>query len=189
MRKPKSCTLRQTAAPLFVLTGVLPLLMFSYALVRLNGLRKFQDQITLGLLGFHILRVVKTRMPDLLRAVGQATEKGEVPALAPDRDLRVPGIGPIQEFREIGKAVDHLWALWKAEAAPYVGRWVLVSVRNSPHPIAGTLVEVTDDGVLLEGDAQQVAVSYRSVSAIEARSAASPAQSGSTVPSPYPVVR
>lgn len=76
----------------FGLTAVLPLLMFAYTLVRLNGLQEVVDQITLGfalliaLLGFYILRVMVTRVCNLLQFVGRATEQGEV---------RVPGIGRI----------------------------------------------------------------------------------------------
>lgn len=174
MPKPKSSTLRQAASLVFALTAVFPLLMFAYTLHRLNGLRELQDQITLGLalvaalLGFHILRRMVTHMSDLLRAVGKATEQGEVPALPADADLQVPGIGTIQEFHEIAETVDQPpWALWKAEAEPYLGRRVLISVKNSPHPVAGTLVQVTGDGVLLENDTEQVGISYRRVLAIQ----------------------
>lgn len=169
--KPRSQTLRQAASLVFALTAILPLLMFAYALLRLNGLRQLESQITLGLalmaalVGFGILRVMVSRMSDLLRAVGQATERGEVPAPARARDLRVPGLGTIQEFHEIAET---LWPVWKAEAETYLGRRVLVSVKNAPHPIVGTLVEVTGDGMLLEADGRQVGVSYRRVSAIEA---------------------
>ena len=168
--KRKSQTLRQAASLVFALTAVLPLLLFAYALFRLNALQQLQYQIALAialiaaLVGFAILRVMMTRMSDLLQAVGKATEQGEGPAPVPDDNLRVPGIGLIQEFHEIAAT---LWPVWKAEAETYLGRRVLVSVRNSPHPIAGTLVEVTDEGVLLEDGRQQVGVSYRRVLAIE----------------------
>ena len=92
MDKTKSQTVWRAAALVFGLTGVLPLLMFAYTLVRLNGLTEVVDQITLGfalliaLLGFYILRVMVTRVCNLLQFVGRATEQGEV---------RVPGIGRI----------------------------------------------------------------------------------------------
>ncbi|MFQ5899264.1 MAG: hypothetical protein ACE5JN_13615 [Candidatus Methylomirabilia bacterium] len=174
MLKPKRHTLRQAASLVFVLTAVLPLLMFSYSLYRLNGLRELEGQITLGLalvvalLGFYILRRMVVRISDLLRTVGKVREQGELPQLAAHENLELPGVGTIQEFHELAETVDHLWALWKAEAAQYLGRRVLVSVRNSPHPIAGTLVEVSDEGVLLGKDTQQVGISYRRVLAIEA---------------------
>lgn len=92
MEKTKSQTVWRAAALVFGLTGVLPLLMFAYTLVRLNGLREVVDQITLGfalmiaILGFCILRVMVTRMCNVLRAVGGAAEQEEV---------RVPGIGAV----------------------------------------------------------------------------------------------
>lgn len=182
MPKRKSQTLRQAASLVFALTAALPLLLFAYTLLRLNALQQIRYQIILAialiaaLVGFGILRVMMTRTSDLLRAVGEAREHGEGPALAAGKNLRVPGIGTIQEFHEIATA---LWPVWKAEAEAHLGRRVLVSVRNAPHPIAGTLVEVTDEGVLLEADGQQVGVSFRRVSAIEAGpSPGSPASGG-----------
>jgi len=169
--KNKGQTLQYAASVVFALTAVLPLLMFTYTLVRLNGLRDLQDQIILGLAlmaaftGFRILRVMVTRMSRLLYAVGQATEQGDVPASAAARDLKVPGIGPIQEFHKIAET---LWPVWRAKAEPHLGQRVLVSVKNSSRPIAGTVLEVTNDGVLLEEDGLQVGVSYRRISAIEA---------------------
>lgn len=171
MHKSKGQTLQYVASVVFALTGVLPLLMFTYTLVRLNGLRDLSDQITLivalmaALTGFGILKSMVRRMSRLLYAVGQATESGVVPASASPRNLKVPGIGPIQEFH---KVAETLWPAWKAKAEPYMGQRVLVSVNNSSRPIAGRVLEVTTDGVLLEEDGQQVGVSYRRISGIEA---------------------
>lgn len=171
MPKHKGQTLQSAASVVFALVAVLPLLMFTYTLVRLDGLRDLPNQISLGLalvaalIGFGILRVMVTRMSSLLQAVGQATEQGEVPASAAAKGLKVPGIGPIREFREIAEA---LWPLWRAKAEPYLGQRVLVSVKNSPRPIAGTVLAVTNDGVLLEENGLEVGVSYRRISAIEA---------------------
>jgi len=112
--KAKRQTLRQAAWFVFTLTAVLPLLMFAYALVRLNGLRQLEGQIALGLalmavlVGFGIWRVIMGRMSDLLRAVGHATEQGEGPALATAKDLRVPGLGTIQEFPYRAKYLELL---------------------------------------------------------------------------------
>lgn len=92
MRMTKTEAVSRAASLSFGLTAVLPLLMFAYTLVRLNGLQEVVDQITLGfalliaLLGFYILRVMVTRVCNLLQFVGRATEQGEV---------RVPGIGRI----------------------------------------------------------------------------------------------
>lgn len=162
MPKNKGQTLQYAASVVFALTAVLPLLMFTYTLLRLNGLRDLQDQITLSLalmaalVGFGILRVMVARMSSLLYAVGQATEQGDVPASAAAKAHQVPGIGTIQEFHKIAET---LWPVWRAEAEPYLGQRVLVSVKNSSHPIAGTVLEVTNDGVLLKEDGQQVGVS------------------------------
>ena len=170
MWKKRSQTLQHAASLVFTLTAILPLLMFAYTLLRLNGLREPEDQITLGLAlmaalgGFCILRQTVARMSDLLRAVGRVTEQGVAPAPV-EKDLQVPGIGKIQEFHKIAET---LWPVWKAEVEPYLGRRVRVAVKNSPRPIAGTVVEVTDDGVLLEEHGHHVGVSYRRISAIEA---------------------
>lgn len=128
MHKSKSHTLRRAAALAFVLTGVLPLLMFAYTLVRLDGLRELQDQIFLGLalggalLGFQILRRMTTCVADLLLAVSTVAEKAEVLAHAENLDLRVPGIGTINEFREVAAAIDHGRALSLADPA-VTQRW------------------------------------------------------------------
>lgn len=175
-------TLQSAASVVFALVAVLPLLTFTYTLVRLNGLRDFQNQIALGLAlaaalaGFGMLRVMVTRTSSLLHAAGQATEQGEIPASAAAKDLKVPGIGPIREFLVIAEA---LWPVWRVKAEPYLGQRVLVSVKNSARPIAGTLLEVTNDGVLLEENGREVGVSYRRISAIEAEGIAPPAIAGS----------
>ncbi len=76
----------------------------------------------------------------------------------------VPGLGAIQEVHDLNRAMV---VLWQAEAAPHKGRRVAVSVMNSP-PINGTLIELTDDGLLVETDgAERVAVSYHRISAID----------------------
>ena len=171
MRKNKTLTLRHAAAVVFALTAVLPLLMFTYTLYRLNGIRTLEDQVTLGLalmaalVGFRILRAIMVRLSDLARAIGNLGEQEERLTRPLERDLRVPGIGTIQEFDKIAET---LWPIWKTEAESCLGQRVLVSVKNSPHPIAGSLVEVTDDGMLLEVDGgQQVGMSYRRISGIE----------------------
>ena len=171
--RPKAHTLRQAASVVFALTAVLPLLIFAYTLHRLDALSRPQAQIGLGLalvvalLGFHIFRVMVARMAGLLRVVGRAGEQGEVDGEAPSVDLQIPGIGRIEEFGDLARSFDHLRTVWKTEAEAHLGRKVLVSVRNSPNPIAGTLVQATDDGVLLDQGAQEVGVSYRRISAIE----------------------
>jgi hypothetical protein len=168
--KDKRQTLRYAASVVFALVAVIPLLMFTYTLVRLNALHDLQSQIALGLTlmaaltGFGILRLMVTRASNLFDAVSQTAEQGTAPAPAAAKDLKVPGIGPIQEFDQIA---EMLWAVTKARAEPYLARRVLVSVKNSPHPIVGTVLEVTDDGVLLEQDGREVGISYRRISGIE----------------------
>jgi hypothetical protein len=167
--KGKRQTLRYAASVVFALVAVIPLLMFTYTLVRLNALQDLQSQIALGLTlmaaltGFGILRLMVKRVSNLLDAVSQTAEQGTAPAVAP-KDLKVPGIGPIQEFDQIA---EMLWSVSKAKAEPYLGQRVLVSVRNATRPIAGTVLEVTNDGVLLEENGREVGVSYRRISAIE----------------------
>ena len=168
--KDKRQTLRYAASVVFALVAVIPLLIFTYTLVRLNALHDFQSQIALSLTliaaltGFGILRLMVTRMSKLLDAVSQTAEHGSAPAAADAKDLKLPGIGPIHEFDQIA---EMLWSVTKAKAEPYLARRVLVTVKNSPHPIAGTVLEVTNDGVLLEQNGREVAVSYRRISAIE----------------------
>ena len=168
--RDKRQTLRYAASVVFALVAVIPLLMFTYTLLRLNALQDFQSQIALSLTlmaaltGFGILRLIVTRLSNLLDAGGQTAEQGGGPAAASAKDLEVPGIGPIQEFDQIAEL---LWPVTKAKAEPYLGRRVVMSVKNSPHPIAGTVLEVTNDGVLLEQNGREVGVSYRRISAIE----------------------
>ena len=168
--KGKRQTLRYVASVVFALVAVIPLLMFTYTLVRLNALHDFQSQVALGvtlmaaLTGFSILRLMVTRTSNLLDAISQTAAQGTARRAAVAKDLEMPGIGPIQEFDQLAEI---LWSVTKAKAEPCVGRRVLVSVKNSPHPIAGTVLEVTNDGVLLAQNGREVGVSYRRISAIE----------------------
>jgi hypothetical protein len=59
----------------------------------------------------------------------------------------VPGLGHVQEVRDLGRAIA---LLWQSEAAIHMGRRVVISVMNASRPIPGTLLDVTDDGLLLE---------------------------------------
>lgn len=166
----KRQTLQYAASVVFALVAVIPLLMFTYTLVRLNALQDLQNQIALSvtvvaaLTGFGVLRLMVRRTTNLLNAVSQASEPGATPVSADAKDLKMPGIGPIQEFDQIA---EMLWSVSRAKAEPYLGQRVLVSVRNSTHPIAGTVIDVTNDGVLLEDNGREVGVSYRRISAIE----------------------
>jgi hypothetical protein len=172
--RPKGQSLKQAASVVFALTAVLPLLIFAYTLYVLEVVGKPQAQISLALavavslVGFRIFRLMVSRMAGLLRAVGDAAEAPHVSdGSAGTVDVALPGLGTIQEFREVAGVFDHLRDVWKAEATPHLGRHVVVSVRNSPHPVSGRLEEVTDDGVLLDDHGRRVGVSYRRISAIE----------------------
>ena len=91
--------------------------------------------------------------------------------------LVVPGMGRITELKpnDAGGLGD-LDSMWKAEAQPLLGKRVLVSVRNAPEPIKGTLAQVTNDGVMIDrDDGSKVGISYNRMSAIEAKSAPEPA--------------
>jgi hypothetical protein len=57
--------------------------------------------------------------------------------------------------------------MWHAEAQRHLGRQVLISVKNAPEPVAGSLAQIADDGVLLEQGDQRVAVSYLRITNIE----------------------
>src|SRR5712691_11419121 len=86
MPKDKRQTLQYAASVVFALVAVIPLLMFTYTLIRLNALQDLQNQIALGvtvmaaLAGFGILRLMVTRTSNLISAVSQATEPGAAPA-------------------------------------------------------------------------------------------------------------
>ena len=78
----------------------------------------------------------------------------------------VPGLGAIREVHDLSRVMV---VLWHAEAARYTGRRVVVSVLRSPQPIVGTLIELTDDGLLVRTDtAERVPVSFDQISAIDA---------------------
>ena len=59
--------------------------------------------------------------------------------------------------------------LWMAEATAYKGRRVALSIMNTPAPITGMLLDVTQDELLVHQDGGgQVAVSYGRLSGIDA---------------------
>ncbi len=170
-RRLRPYTLQQAASIVFALIAVLPLLIFTWALCALDAIPRFQAQLSLALallvalLGFAVFRALMGRMSELIQAMAHAVKPPSGSQAAERAGMTVPGIGAVQEFGEIARTIA---LLWKAEATPHAGRRVLVSVRNSPEPLAGTLVQVTDDGVLLDQGGRQVGVSYRRISAIEA---------------------
>ena len=90
--------------------------------------------------------------------------------------LLVPGLGTITAASRAASAArqaagvfdDVQKTMWHAEAQQHLGRRVLISVKNAPEPIAGSLAQIAEDGVLLEQDDQRVAVSYLRITNIEA---------------------
>ena len=90
--------------------------------------------------------------------------------------LMVPGLGTItaasraaSAARQAAGVFDEVQkTMWHAEAQQHLGRRVLISVKNAPEPIAGSLAQIAEDGVLLEQDDQRVAVSYLRITNIEA---------------------
>jgi hypothetical protein len=82
------------------------------------------------------------------------------------RSQSVPGLGMIQEVDDLSRAMAKLWM---GEAVAYQGRRVALSIMNSRVPIVGTLVDLTQDGLLIDQDGgAQVAVSYSRLSGIDA---------------------
>jgi hypothetical protein len=90
--------------------------------------------------------------------------------------LVVPGLGTItaasraaSAARQAAGVFDEVQkTMWHAEAQRHLGRRVLISVKNAPEPIAGSLAQIAEDGVLLEQEDQRVAVSYLRITNIDA---------------------
>ena len=87
--------------------------------------------------------------------------------------LTVPGIGDIQEVHDLNRAMA---LLWMSEATMLKGHRVSVSILNSPRPVAGTLLDVTDEGLVLQPDgaAAPLTLPYGRVSAIDAEQTPGP---------------
>jgi hypothetical protein len=93
----------------------------------------------------------------------------------PGGGLLVPGLGTItaasraaSAARQAAGVFDEVQkTMWHAEAKRHLGRHVLISVKNAPEPVAGSLAQIADDGVLLEQGDQRVAVSYLRITNIE----------------------
>ncbi|HTG10632.1 MAG TPA: hypothetical protein VK746_07535 [Candidatus Eisenbacteria bacterium] len=110
------------------------------------------------------------------RPVSVATNGPASPPWPGPGGLVVPGLGTItaasraaSAARQAAGVFDEVQkTMWHAEAQQHLGRRVLISVKNAPEPIAGSLAQIADDGVLLEQDDQRVAVSYLRITNIEA---------------------
>ena len=82
------------------------------------------------------------------------------------RSAPIPGLGMIREVDDLSHAMAKLWM---AEAIAYKGRRVALSIMNAGAPITGTLLDVTQDELLIDQDGTgQVAVSYDRLSGIDA---------------------
>jgi len=81
------------------------------------------------------------------------------------RTQAIPGLGLIQEVDDLSRAMAKLWM---SEAMAYKGRRVAISIMNSRVPITGTLFDVTPEGLLIDQDGKQVAVSFSRLSGIDA---------------------
>jgi hypothetical protein len=170
---PRGRSLQQAASAVFALIAVLPMLTFAYTLYTIDAIEKFQYQLslilalTVAIAGFVLFRMLMRRMSMLLRVVGEAARRGEVLEMPAATSLQIPGIGPIEEFQELGELVQHLGELWKAEAERYVGQRVALLQRGLSHATRGTLIEAAPDGVILAVTGGQLAISYRRIMAIE----------------------
>jgi hypothetical protein len=72
-------------------------------------------------------------------------------------------------IREVDDLSHAMAKLWMAEAIAYKGRRVALSIMNTRAPITGTLLDVTQDELLIDQDGgAQVAVSYSRLSGIDA---------------------
>lgn len=169
----KTTTLLQSTSVIFALMAVLPLLTFAYALQKLNAIKELEYQAALAfalvvaVLGFCVFRTMMVRLSNLLRALHEAAGGGERSVVATSVDVKLPGIGIIQELQVLPDLVEQLGAMWKTEAERYLDRPVLVSVKNSPVAIRGTLRQATDSGLLLERGNEREGITYRRVVAIE----------------------
>jgi hypothetical protein len=164
MSKGRTYTLRNAASIVFALTAVIPLLLFTYTLYLLDQLGQTQAQLGLGvalgcaLVGLFIFSNLMGRLSEVLRFI------------------EVPGLGTItaasraaSAARQAAGVFDEVQkTMWHAEAQRHLGRRVLISVKNAPEPIAGSLAQIAEDGVLLEQDDERVAVSYLRITNIEA---------------------
>ena len=207
MSNGRTYTLRNAASIVFALTAVIPLLLFTYTLHRLDQLGKTQAQLALGvalgcaLVGLFIFSSLMARLSELLRfleehpapgttAASTSVESGSgadrpvtgaangptAPPWPGPGGLVVPGLGTItaasraaSAARQAAGVFDEVQkTMWHAEAQRHLGRRVLISVKNAPEPIAGSLAQIAEDGVPLERDDQRVAVSYLRITNIDA---------------------
>ncbi len=169
----RSHSLLQAASTIFVLTTVLPLLIFTWTLYTLDGLGRDTAQIGLGLslvislTGFLILRSIMAQLSELSRGLARAAgDQGTPSRPQPPGPVAAmaPGIGAIDEFDEMTATMA---ALWQREAVAHVGHQVRVSLVRAPEPISGTLQELTSSGLLLNRHGEEITIAYQHISGIE----------------------
>jgi len=182
--KTRPYTLRRAAAVIFALLSVLPLLLFTYTIYALDMPRHSVAQIALGsalllsMIGFYIYSVMISRLANILRDL-EADEAAQPPSgttqgsvvtmgVGARGGLVVPGMGRITELKPAtASALSAVDSMWRAEAEPLLDKRVLVTVRNAHDPMKGILVQVTQDGLILDQNGTRVGISYTRVSAIE----------------------
>jgi hypothetical protein len=190
--KTRQNGLQHAASIIFALVAVVPLLIFAFTLHSLGAIHRIQAQaslalaVTISLLGYWIFRSMLSGMTEVVQGLVVAAEHANrsrrasssasgtaaategagaaPPASNGDHDRAVPGVGTIREIAEVARTMN---ALWQREAANHMGRRVQVSVANSRDPLVGTVVEVSDDGLILERPDGPIAVGYRRVVAID----------------------
>jgi hypothetical protein len=169
----RSHTLLQAASTIFVLTTVLPLLIFMWTLYTLDSLQRDTAQIGLSLslvislTGFVILRHIMSQLSELSRGLVRAAgDPGPPSGPSPPTSVAAatPGIGAIDEFDEMAATMA---ALWQREAADYVGHQVLVSLVRIPEPMSGTLQELTSSGLVLHRNGEELKIPYPRIAGIE----------------------
>ncbi|MBI2202396.1 MAG: hypothetical protein HYU41_00850 [Candidatus Rokubacteria bacterium] len=180
-------TLEQAGAVVFVLEALLPLLILTWTLYRVEAVHDVRTQIGLGLalavslLGFVVFRNMMSELGDVIRSFAQvgapsgaagpaghaAARSGRLPR--PEPRATVPGV--VGAIREIHDAHALLATSWKREATAYVGKPVAISVTNAAAPVVGTLLEVTDQGLVIEDDGERRGVIYRRIAGIDAHRA------------------
>ena len=180
---PKGSTLTQAASLIFALVAVIPLLLFLYSLHSLNALGTTRYQVILAvalgvaLFGLYILRLMVGRMSALIRAAPRPASTGPAET-GPDRGDATPsregrtdagevwvlGIGPVQEFGEMSEILNQMW---RAEAWPHVGRPVKISLRDVQGVVAGMLVHIAPNSLVLEVEGRQETIAFNRISAIE----------------------
>jgi len=89
---------------------------------------------------------------------------GLTPTRSPD--MPVPGIGRVREVSDLSRAMA---LLWMAEATFLKNQRVSVALLNAASPVRGTLLELRDDGLVVEPDGAgaPLVVGYGSIAAIE----------------------